>query len=455
MSESLQTPILAPGVKDFMLDPKFWIKQKNNLDKPIINEKRKKNFIEESYKRASSKNLKWDFCNIEEYPSTISKGTLFKMMEDYSDPEKFKNTDYYNIHGELVSKKSKEEIIELTGFDYIPDKIRVRFGLIIKRVDVRAFPSDEVFAKKPETIDQDMFQLTALSVGTPVAILHMSKNSSWCFVQASRYRGWVKSEYIAPARKRGDLYKYLDKKEKLVVIDSRIETEPNPFKPKISNIGFQMGDDIPLVDDSEIPESIPSDNLQAQSPEGCYVISLPVKDKEGYLKILPALIARSQGVNEGYLSYTRKNLIKQSFKLLGERYGWGGLFNRRDCSRFIMDIYRSVGLQIPRDAGQPQEKIPPGKVIEFRGTVRERKEKLKMLDPGDPIYMKGHVVMYLGDYNGDYYVIHAGSGYGKKEAKDKIQPITVHGVFVMKVDQYMKSGEKKYIEAFKLARKFG
>jgi hypothetical protein len=119
-----------------------------------------------------------------------------------------------------------------------------------------------------------------------------------------------------------------------------------------------------------------------------------------------------------------------------------------------MDIYRSVGLNIPRDAGKPQEEIAAGETIQFEGTIAERKETLHKLEPGDPIYMKGHVVMYLGESEGQHYVIHAGSGYGRKSHSEEIVSITVHGVFVMEIEQYLKSGDKTYLEAFTLARKF-
>ena len=269
-----------------------------------------------------------------------------------------------------------------------------------------------------------------------------------------RYRGWIKRDKIAIAENKKEALSYFDNENFLVVTESRVETEPNPFDDKISNVLFQMGDKIPLVKNEDIPQSIPEDNGQAQSPEGAYVIWLPVKGENEKLKFKKALIARSNDLHEGYLSYTRENLLKQAYKLLGERYGWGGLYKRRDCSRFIMDIYRTVGIQIPRDAGFPQEEISAGKSYEFSGDLKERRKVLGKLEAGDPIYMKGHVMMYLGKEKGEHYLIHSGSGYGKYDNNGNHKGITVHGVFVMRAEQLMKSSEKTYLEAFRLAKKF-
>lgn len=454
MSKQYQSPRLAPGVKDFMLDPEFWIKQSDGLDQPVIKGELRKDFVQRTYQRAADMGLEVEFCQIKEFPRQINRNKLLDMMEDFSKSDKLKEKSYYNIEGKKISEEKISELIDNSAIDQISDEITVSFGLLVNRSNMRAYPTNKVFATRPEAIDQDMFQLTALSVGTPLAILHVSRDKSWCFVQVPYYRGWIKSKNIALVNNKQELVDYIKTEKFLIVTESIVETEPNPFIPDISNIEFQMGDMIPLMCEDNIPDSIPPGNQQAQSPEGCYVIKLPVRNQEGYLELKPALIARSRGVREGFLPYTRKNLIFQAFKMLGERYGWGGLYKRRDCSRFIMDIYRSVGIKIPRDAGKPQEEIATGKTIEFTGNLDKRRETMTILEPGDPIYMKGHVVMYLGQYNDNHYVIHSGAGYGRKDNDGNITPVTVHGVFVMSVDQYLKSGKKSYLEAFKLARKF-
>ena len=142
-----------------------------------------------------------------------------------------------------------------------------------------------------------------------------------------------------------------------------------------------------------------------------------------------------------------------SNKLLGERYGWGGMFGKRDCSQFVMDIYRTMGIIIPRDDSM-QEEGAAGKYIKFIGTIKDRENILNRLKAGDPVYMKGHAVMYLGRVRNNYYVIHSGAGYGMRNKDGSTRPITVHGVFVMELHQLLMSGKKTYLERFTTARKF-
>jgi len=64
--------------------------------------------------------------------------------------------------------------------------------MLVKREDVRAFPTDIVFAREAESIDVDLFQLTSLPVGSPLIVLHKSKNGQWYYIQSTLYKGWVK-----------------------------------------------------------------------------------------------------------------------------------------------------------------------------------------------------------------------------------------------------------------------
>ena len=88
------------------------------------------------------------------------------------------------------------------------------------------------------------------------------------------------------------------------------------------------------------------------------------------------------------------------------------------------------------------------------GSIKDRENTLNQLVPGEPIYMNGHVVMYLGRVGNNYYVIHSGAGYGVKNKDGSIKPVTVHGVFISEVHQLLMSGEKSYLEAFTTAHKF-
>ncbi len=449
----MQPPVCAPKVEGFMLKPEYWIKKIGDAEKLILDEGEIIEFNKKSFRKMRSRGFEEWLYDLKKYPKEITKEKLLNTMKSYSSKEVFPDKTCYDIHGNKITETVKKEVLYQANFDGIPDEISVELGMLIKRADVMAFPTDIFFAEKPETIDLNLFQLTILPVGSPVAILHKSKNRKWYFVQSTICKGWIKRENIALARNEKEVFDYLETDKFLIVTESRVETEPNPFVKEISNILFQMGDKIPLIEFNKIPESIPVGNLHAQSAEGCYVVKIPVKDEDGYLQFRLALIARSNDIYEGYLPYTKKNIIRQAFKLLGERYGWNGMFKRRDCAQFIMDIYSTMNIIIPCYT-KMQEEGTAGESVKFTGSIKDRENILNQLKPGDPIYLKGHVVMYLGKDVNNYYIIHSGAGYGITNKDGSIKPVTVHGVFIAEVHQLLMSGEKSYLKAFTTARKF-
>jgi len=449
----MQLPLCAPKVKGFMLKPEYWIEKIGDAEKIILNEEEIKEFNKKSFRKMKSKGFEEWLYDLEKYPEIITREELLNTMKTYSSEDVFPNKTCYDIHANKIPETVKKEVLYQANFDGIPDEISVEWGMLIKREDVMAFPTDIVFAEEPESIDLNLFQLTILPVGSPVAILHQSKNGKWYYIQSLIYKGWVKTKDVALTKNKKDVFDYLNTDRFLMVIESRVETEPNPFIEEISNILFQMGDKIPLIEFDEIPESIPVNNLHAQSPHGCYVVKIPVKDEDGYLQFKLALIARSNELREGYLPYTRENIIRQAFKLLGERYGWNGMFVRRDCSQFIMNIYRTMNIIIPSYTKMQEEGVA-GKSIKFGGSIEDREDILNQLKPGNPLHLKGHVVMYLGKTANNHYIIHSGAGYGIKNEDGSVKPVTIHGVFITGVHQLLMSGEKSYLEAFTTAQKF-
>ena len=155
------------------------------------------------------------------------------------------------------------------------------------------------------------------------------------------------------------------------------------------------------------------------------------------------------------MPYTRENIIVNAFKFLGERYGWGGMFNSRDCTSFIMDIYRSMNVKLPRNAEQQGELA----VGNFYGmgedmTVDDRKKLLDKLTPGTPVYMDGHVMLYIGADKGKHYIIHDFSGFYKPQKDGSLKYYKVREVMISPLCIGLYEDGKTYIEGLYGARDF-
>ena len=134
-------------------------------------------------------------------------------------------------------------------------------------------------------------------------------------------------------------------------------------------------------------------------------VQIPKRNSEGSLQLRTAAI-RNSDIHLGYLAYTPRTIITQAFKFLNAPYGWGGMFGEQDCSKFLQEIYDTVGLKLPRNSGE-QEKT--GKALmAFEGSRQKRINAL--IAKGTPastlLYLPGHIMLYLGSYEGVPYMIH-------------------------------------------------
>ena len=117
------------------------------------------------------------------------------------------------------------------------------------------------------------------------------------------------------------------------------------------------------------------------------------------------MIPISDNVTIGYLPLTPANIVRQAFKLLGDRYGWGGDLQANDCTGITREIYRCFGVLLPR-VGQSASKG----VYKVDMSGMKEKEKLSViseLKPGSLISFPGHMTIYVGTKDGKPYVISA------------------------------------------------
>ena len=135
---------------------------------------------------------------------------------------------------------------------------------------------------------------------------------------------------------------------------------------------------------------------------------------------------KKKDVHKGYLPYTPRNIIEQAFSLLNAPYGWGGMYGEQDCSRFIQEIFATVGINMPRNSTD-QAKV--GELIARFDEKTKEEEKIKIILSRaiggiTTLRLKGHIMLYLGSVNGRPYVIHETWGYKEKGfLRDRIRVI--------------------------------
>lgn len=301
----------------------------------------------------------------------------------------------------------------------------VQFGLVTKRTLMRAFPTQDRVFNQEMNQDLDRFQETGLFPAEPVVILHQSANAQWLLVQNYHYQGWVTADSVAIGSKE-QVLSFTDEHPFIVVTGATVRTAYNPDIANISELQLDMGVRLPLLSAAEV-----GFNVHGQNPAASYIVKLPLRQADGSLAFTTALIPRNQDITVGYLPFTQENIIRQAFKFLGERYGWGHDYNGRDCTGFVTEIYRTFGLLMPRNSGQ-QGNGAYGSNIRFtsQSTPQEKMAALQSAKPGDLIYLPGHVAMFLGFDGVEPFIIHDVNGLSYRQPDATYYTGTLNGVFV-------------------------
>lgn len=346
--------------------------------------------------------------DLSQYPAYIPASAIINMILEN---EFAKEAGYINnkpvLSDYYAGLEKTMNLVELRGI------AQVEYGFTLRRSSIRTFPTNDFYTKKPEDREFDLFQETALDPAEPLICLHQSNDGQWRFVQSANYRGWIESDLISVSKDRSLWIDYIQSAAFLIVTGNRLILGDDPFLPEFSGLVFAMGAKLPLLEEQAIPSLVGN-----RTPIDCHVVLLPTRNSAGLLDFRPALVPKSADVQHGYLPFSRANLLRQAFKLQGDRYGWGGLFGSRDCSALVQDVFRSFGILLARNAGE-QSQGAGRKTSLIDKSPNERAEILRSLPPGSTLHFPGHVMLYLGEMEEQFYVIHAIAACGNP---DSVQP---------------------------------
>ena len=322
-------------------------------------------------------------------------------------PKLFKN-------GAALTEFSYTQAQKNCGLDVVPAVCEIRYALTTDRTNIRLLPEEEGWFESATDKQYDQLQATVIDPSEPVVVLVDSQDKNFVFVESRTYAGWVKPSALAFTDRQTWL-KYAAPQNYLTVIASR-KTIPS------GKAFYQMGGRVLLR----------AADLQK---DGTWAINVPTVDANGILIEQGLNIPNDKFVVKGALACSENNLIRQAFRFLGEGYGWGGLEKNVDCSSFVQDVYRSVGIELPRDTNRQEKAM--ARSISLKGMNRaQRLDILKKSKPGSLLFAPGHVMMYLGtDDNGEPLVIHALSSYftfdGGQTAKHYVRKIIVSDLHFM------------------------
>ena len=377
-----------PNVSPEMESADFWIKKIRDPDRLILGA--------DEIRRMNQRNLNNQdlyLFNVREQKQSLTRDELLALFkEDWEGFARPQGTRY-GRNGKPLTLSFWNDIDQKLNKESIRENHPLHFGLVVKRTDIRVFPTHDACKIVPDEEGFDVFQHSTISPGSLVGVYHSTNDGLWIYVQSQFVRGWIRARDLAIARDRREALDYDELDQRLVATGSFVKVFADPAGRELA-FSAQMGSSFPWV---ASPNPI----------DKYYVVKIPTRETDGRLAFRMGYVSKSEDVHPGFLPFNQQNIARQAFKMLHEPYGWGETDGGRDCSRFIMDLFASFGIVMPRNS-KYQAMI--GEDLGVREEMRTR-EKLRFLDQTTPLTtllrLPGHIMLFLGKHQGRYYAIHS------------------------------------------------
>ena len=406
--QSLLASPRLPNVTPEMEKPGFWIKKIRNPTNLLLTPEKIHDMNEENLKRQDLR-----LSRIRDLKENWKREEILSLIKE--DWEEFGRTEEvrYGKNGSPLGEVFWNKVRNNMNQESVQENNRMFLALIVKQTDIRVFPTDEPSMSTPNNDAFDRFQHSSISVGSPAGIYHFSQDKKWAYAQTPFIRGWIRTHDLAVTKEKAEVADYEETKNRLVVTGNSITVfgDPSFRQPAFTT---QMGDSFPLL----------SASGGSKKAHGFHVILMPSRNDGEPLSFRKGYLRAGEDVHQGFLPYTQENVARQAFKMLHHPYGWGDRLGGRDCSRFIMDLFRTFGILMPRNS---KEQALVGLSL---GSVEEKpvQQKRKILDQSIPlattVRLPGHIMLYLGKDQGKHYVIHSIWGIQKSgKAGPELQKI--------------------------------
>ncbi len=257
-------------------------------------------------------------------------------------------------------------------------------AITIQHTSMRVLPTQQPIFANPTKAGQgfpfDHNQNSLLWAGTPVFVLHVSTDRAWLLCKSRFASGWIPAKDIAYVD--ADFIQEFSSKPHMALIH---EHTPIIDQDNIFRFHGRLGMLLP----SRAKEQV----------------LLPVKDIHGMAQLKRATCAHNAATTFP-LPLNKANIAKLGNALLGQEYGWGGLFLHRDCSATLMDLFTPFGIALPRNS---QAQAMYGTMTDVSALSRQEKKDLLLSMPEllTLVGKKGHSMLYVGQYQGEPLIFHA------------------------------------------------
>lgn len=428
---------LLPGVSEEMTDPSFWTRGRADADTPLLSM--------EEIREINQRIVDTPACQMPDMraePEPLDAAALRRAIwaSAFGDAASEMRAHYFDAEGNELSGSDLLSLLDQIGETSEEDALR--YGICVRRADLRALPGDAFATDEQGDLNFNFYQLYGVRINEPLLIKAVSKDGAYYYCDTECCSGWLPADCVAVCADREEWLNAWDipSEEAIVVTDGKVYLETTNVNAGTSGVMLTMGTVLRRIAPEDYDPSV-----TGRSAIHNYPVWLPVRQADGSYARAMALISQHANVSEGYLPLTENNILRVAYTMLGDTYGWGAMLNSADCSAYVRDIYRCFGLVLARNTTW-QSAMPVYKADVSAMDTEEKTALLDTLPAGAVLYFSGHEMLYLGESDGQYYVISAVSAVKDYESENRLR---LRSVTINSLDIQRMSG-KTWLESLNL-----
>ncbi|MDD7566909.1 MAG: NlpC/P60 family N-terminal domain-containing protein [Helicobacter sp.] len=262
-------------------------------------------------------------------------------------------------------------------------------GIITKTTNVRAVPTLMPKFSKKTGYPFDRWQNSLIFAGTPVLITHFDTSLRFAHIQAGFVYGWVEVSDIG----------LVSEADSVKIQGFKNYVTPNADKVVVKDSAgnfytrARIGQIFAL-------------NKQYESKDE-YEIFIFKRTDSGHTKIAKARIQK-QDFTPFPMPLDSHMVADFITQVVGDKYGWGGMYEERDCSALVRDIFAHNGIFLPRNS--KAQALYADNYQDLSKLSAKQKERF-ILENATPFYtllwLQGHIMIYLGSIGDRVIVAHS------------------------------------------------
>lgn len=247
--------------------------------------------------------------------------------------------------------------------------------LVRYETPLRCLPLRSGLFEIPVDVAFDRNACSSLHPGEAVRVLRRSADGAWLYVRTSYAVGWVEPLGLGP-RLAQEVWDRWQASPQWVPTRDDLRSE--------DGFPLRLGVSFPMLRiDPELEILVPGEDGPTR-----------------------AVVAQPHAIAAP--PWTRREVFRVAFSLLGQPYGWGGYHGQRDCSRFLRDVFFTFGLQLARHSSvQARQGVQSLDVDGLSDSAKLEVIRDAARSSIVVLYMPGHVMLYLGEDAGQHYAISA------------------------------------------------